>query len=293
MKIISSNKDFESTLIDLIEKYEQIHISVAWASAGTKVFDALLDKKDKLSLTTIGIAYNHTDPDVLEAFVDSKHVKIRGKSRGVFHPKVYFFSNKDGNEWEAIIGSANLTNGALTVNQELCVSISNHDTEDDKVKDDLKECIENYFNGATTITSAIVEEYRTKHEKEEDKRKSLSKGIELIPDVIPAKEKKHPPEESTFDGSTAMELSTPESIAFLAELEKTGIDTREKRAVINTYKKLVTLVTLIIKHDNGTPPRHCKFYHKTMKNKKNELQLLEVCSGPHSLDRNQVTLSLI
>lgn len=172
MNIITNNKKFEKLLSKLINKYDEIHISVAWASAKTEVFNLLLKNREKLSSTTIGTHFYQTDPDVLDAFIDSNDVKFITQPSGVFHPKIYFFRNIKG--WEAIIGSANLTVGAMKNNEEMSIHISSSDNTTITVKDDIFESIKNYFQGARTITREEATAYRKIWAKQNRKLDGLS-----------------------------------------------------------------------------------------------------------------------
>jgi HKD family nuclease len=158
MDIITSNKRFESLLKELINKYDDIHISVAWASAKTEVFKLLLKQRQKLKTTTIGTHFYQTDPDVLEAFIDSANVRFITQPNGVFHPKVYFFSTH--NEWEVILGSANMTSGAMNSNQEMGIHISSNEHGSSNVKIDVLKSINSYFNSASSITKEDAKAYR-------------------------------------------------------------------------------------------------------------------------------------
>jgi HKD family nuclease len=131
MKVITSNKKFEKLLIRLIDKHEHISFAVAWASAKTQAYTALIEARGKISTTTIGIHFYQTDPDVLDRFIESEQVRFIAQPGGVFHPKVYFFSSTKG--WDAIIGSANMTMGAMKKNQEMGIHISHADDPDGSV----------------------------------------------------------------------------------------------------------------------------------------------------------------
>ncbi|MGS0677476.1 phospholipase D family protein [Shewanella sp. 125m-1] len=172
MNIITTNKNFESLLVKLINKYDDIHISVAWASANTNVFKALLENRKKLSTTTIGTHFYQTDPNVLDAFIESESVKFITQPSGVFHPKVYFFSNSEG--WEAIIGSANMTAGAMNNNQEMSVHFSSFEQSQPNLKIDILKSITAYFDSASAITTEEANAYRCIWAKNKTKLDRLS-----------------------------------------------------------------------------------------------------------------------
>jgi len=150
VKVVSKNKELEKLLVRLIKKYDEVLISVAWASAKTEVFKVLLQNKNKIKETTIGTHFFQTDPVVLETFVDSENVKFIMQSNGVFHPKVYFFRKSD--KWEAVLGSANMTVGAMSSNNEISLHISSEDIDSEGVKSDLLESITGYFHDAKTVS---------------------------------------------------------------------------------------------------------------------------------------------
>ncbi|GLI57925.1 hypothetical protein PM10SUCC1_34390 [Propionigenium maris DSM 9537] len=172
MKIISNNNTLETLLLKLIKKHSEIRISVAWASAKTKIFETLIANKHKLKTSTIGIHFYQTDPEFLEAFVESKDIKMHPWTDGVFHPKVYFFSTDE--KWDAIIGSANLTNAAFTKNSELNIHISHESDTDNHLVKKLLENIEGYFKQGETITSDYLTGYKGLWRKNKSHRDKLS-----------------------------------------------------------------------------------------------------------------------
>ena len=157
MDIISTNQQLRKQLLRLINEYPKMAFATAWASANNDVFQSILTRKENIVVAVIGTHFYQTDPDVLDSFVDSKKVKFIMQPEGVFHPKVYIFWN--GPQWEVIIGSANLTNGALSVNSELSIIISNQDGNLN-LKDELSVIFRGYFDSAKTINQSDANSYR-------------------------------------------------------------------------------------------------------------------------------------
>lgn len=155
MKLITTAIDLETNLQRLIKSYSNISIGVAWASASTKLYELLLKHKDKIRVGVIGIHFYQTHPDVLDNFIQSNTVKFVLQPKGVFHPKVYLFWSN--HQWEAIIGSANFTAGAVRENTELCTLLSH---EDGNHFQDLQALIEGYSERAKSITSTEAANYR-------------------------------------------------------------------------------------------------------------------------------------
>lgn len=125
MKLISTNTALKSNLLRLIRKYDNISFGTAWASSETDVFAELVKAKAKITTGVIGTHFYQTHPDVLDQFVGSSQVRFVLQPEGVFHPKVFAFWTDES--WEILIGSANLTAGAIKLNTELSAVITHED----------------------------------------------------------------------------------------------------------------------------------------------------------------------
>jgi len=125
VKLISTNTALKSNLLRLIRKYDNISFGTAWASSKTDVFAELTKAKAKITTGVIGTHFYQTHPDVLDEFVGSSKVRFVLQPEGVFHPKVFAFWT--AKSWEILIGSANLTAGAIKANTELSTLISHED----------------------------------------------------------------------------------------------------------------------------------------------------------------------
>lgn len=157
MKLISTNTELAKQLKRLIDKYQYIAIATAWASADTDVFKALVRHEGKITKTVIGTHFYQTHPDVLDQFVGSSRVKFILQPDGVFHPKVYLFW--EGDKWEVVIGSPNLTIGALTKNSELSVLITSNDGRH-ALKQEIADVIGDHWTQAETLCQAEADSYR-------------------------------------------------------------------------------------------------------------------------------------
>ncbi len=155
MKLISTGKQLEANLLRLIEQYSNISFGTAWASAATTPYALLLKQRGKIRTGVVGTHFYQTHPDVLDDFVQSSTVKFVLQPRGVFHPKMYLFWS--GQEWEAIIGSANFTAGALGENTEMCTLLSH---EDGIQLDELQVHIEGYAHQGKIISEVEAANYR-------------------------------------------------------------------------------------------------------------------------------------
>lgn len=155
MKLISTNSALKSNLIRLIRSYDNISFGTAWASSDTDVFMELTKAKHKISYGVIGTHFYQTHPDVLDEFVGSSRVRFVLQPEGVFHPKVFVFWTL--NSWEILIGSANLTAGAIKANTELSTLISNEDGDPDLLSEVLS--VINGYEGKS-ISQVDADNYR-------------------------------------------------------------------------------------------------------------------------------------
>ena len=157
MKLINTSGELSKQLKRLIKRYPYIAIATAWASAKTDVFEALVQNENRIVHAIIGTHFYQTDPDVLDQFVDSKRVKFMLQPDGVFHPKVYVFWSKEA--WEVIVGSPNLTVGALKMNSELSVLITSDDDQPE-LKLEIDDVIKGYWAEAETVSQEEADNYR-------------------------------------------------------------------------------------------------------------------------------------
>ncbi len=159
MRLITTNAELRTNLSRLIKKYNHISFAVAWASAGTDVFNELSTNRNRIHKAVIGTHFYQTHPDVLDAFTESNEVRFILQPKGVFHPKIYIFWNQT--DWEVLMGSANLTSGALTLNAEAMILISEADKASTSLKEDVLTLINSYWNEARSISSEEAQSYRS------------------------------------------------------------------------------------------------------------------------------------
>jgi HKD family nuclease len=139
LKLISSNKKLVSTLSRLVETYSEVTFAVAWASSGNSVFELIEKHSSRITRAIIGTHFYQTHPDVLEIFQGEANVRFVLQPDGVFHPKLYLFRSND--RWEALIGSANLTSGALSTNSEVMLLLGGAETEPTTLRDEIVSLI--------------------------------------------------------------------------------------------------------------------------------------------------------
>ena len=144
---------------ELSSKYKTISFASAWASANSKAFKVLMKNKNKINKIVVGIHFYQTNPNFIEEFINNDKVKFITNPSGIFHPKMYIFSNDDNN-WEALIGSANFTKAAFEKNTETMICISNKDINAELTYHKLIQEIESYHQRAQIFTKDDLTSYK-------------------------------------------------------------------------------------------------------------------------------------
>ncbi|MEQ8251542.1 MAG: phospholipase D family protein [Oceanibaculum nanhaiense] len=139
----------------LITDFDEIHIAVAWGYNG-KLADLLLQNSQKFAAVTFGIDFFHTSPDLIDRLINVHNTYVARGEGPTFHPKIYFFTK--GKKAEAIVGSANFTNGGLGKNHEACIHMSGSSNE--PVFEDIKEAVRQYAQLGQPATQDIADSYR-------------------------------------------------------------------------------------------------------------------------------------
>ncbi len=158
MQLTTGGSVLSRKLVQLITKYENLEFAVAWATVGTEVYQVFLKNRKKIRRAVIGTHFYQTHPDVLDDFVDYDEVRFMLQPQGVFHPKAYFFWNTE--KWELLIGSANLTSGALGKNSELMVHLSSSDALPG-LQSQIQAQINEYWIEGEVVTRESAKSYRS------------------------------------------------------------------------------------------------------------------------------------
>jgi HKD family nuclease len=183
MDLITTNEELGRTLTRLLRDYSRVSFAVAWASSGTPVFERLLRAEHKITRAVIGIHFFQTDPDVLRSFIDSETVRFILQPSGVFHPKLYLFWNEKG--WEALVGSANLTKGALESNSEAVLLVSGRDKDSNPLKQQIVSAIGKYWSLGSAVTLEDVDAYSMAWRRRRPDMRRLSGQFGEVPPKKP------------------------------------------------------------------------------------------------------------
>jgi len=212
MKLIITNAELRTNLSRLTRKYQNISFAVAWASAGTKIFGELSANRNRIRKAVIGTHFYQTHPDVLDAFTESNDVRFILQPRGVFHPKIYIFWNQK--HWEVLMGSANLTAGALNNNAEAMVLITDSDQAASSLKEDVVRLIDSYWDEARSVSKAAAISYRALWAKQQPALRRLSGQYgQTAKSKAPA-------------DSAVMAMSWPQFLAYVQEDAHHGFEKR-------------------------------------------------------------------
>jgi len=172
MKIVYDSKEISKILSSMIKRYEKYYILTAWASGEHTAFNDLIKNKNKIQKMVVGTEFYQTNPNFIKEFINSKNVKFIIKAQeGTFHPKVYLFENNE-NDWQCLIGSANFTKSAMSINDEIMVLINQNDNNAKETYINLKKQIDKYWKSADIMDSLYFQRYEkifTKSKKILDK----------------------------------------------------------------------------------------------------------------------------
>lgn len=160
MHLLTTPRQIESALCKLIQKYEQIQFASAWASNNSLAFDMLMKNTSKIYHCCVGIHFYQTHPEFIKAFLNSDHMRFKTDPKGIFHSKVYLFSNSE-NEWECLIGSANFTAAAMQKNTEMLLHFNSNDSQASNIFTQLSYELERYWSSAQIFNDNDYNRYKS------------------------------------------------------------------------------------------------------------------------------------
>ncbi len=158
----NSRSDFiQNAVNSLITKANNINIAVAFLT-DTSVLENLINQGCRVRIVVrLGFP---TAPNALETLLKIPNIETRFFSDRSFHPKLYIFGTSG-----ALVGSANLTNSAMTTNQEIMVHID----AEDNIFAELVDLFSEYWDESKVLTQQIVKDYKIIYES----FKSLSSDV--------------------------------------------------------------------------------------------------------------------
>lgn len=118
-----------------------------------------------------------TQPSALQRLLGTEGIQLRAVSKKSFHPKLYIFS-KSG----AIVGSSNMTQGALTSNQEVNVLIP----VSDPTFEELVAVFGEYWDQVPPLDESTIQRYKSLLDRYRSARKELEGMDASVEDLITA-----------------------------------------------------------------------------------------------------------
>ncbi|WP_029758727.1 DEAD/DEAH box helicase [Fusobacterium nucleatum] len=159
----------EEKIVTRLRKYfedcDEFIISVAFITMGgiSLFLEELknLENKEIKGKILTGDYLTFTEPKALKKLLSYKNIDLKVATNRKHHTKAYFF--RKGNIWTLIVGSSNLTQGALTVNFEWNIKVNS--LENGKIVKSVLETFNKEFDNLKTLTEEDIENYQKKYEQ--------------------------------------------------------------------------------------------------------------------------------
>ena len=119
---------------------------------------------------------NYTEPKALHKLLTYNFIEVRIVTEEAFHTKGYFFN--DGTKNTVIIGSSNITGGALKSNREWNIRASALDQGG--LTEEFKEAFEELWETAIPLTESWLHEYDERYKKEQEIRRTVEQETRII-----------------------------------------------------------------------------------------------------------------
>jgi superfamily II DNA or RNA helicase/HKD family nuclease/SOS-response transcriptional repressor LexA len=178
-----------STLIYEFDTCEEFFISVAFVSSGgiTALFNTLLslEKRNIKGRVLVSQYLNFTQPEALRKLSRFKNIELKISTSNNTHTKGYIF--KRSNYYNIIVGSSNLTTGALTLNKEWNLKVSGLISSG--IVDDLLMEFDSVFKNAILVTQKFITDYEIEYQNNKLYSKILDGPVReaYISEFIPNK----------------------------------------------------------------------------------------------------------
>ena len=162
-------ENYEEKVVTRLRKYfedcDEFIISVAFITMGglSLFLEELknLEERNIKGKILTGDYLNFTEPKALKKLLSYKNIDLRIATNRKHHTKSYFFRKE--NVWTLIIGSSNLTQGALTINFEWNIKINS--LENGKFIKNILDRFDEEFENFQKLTLNDIEIYQKKYEE--------------------------------------------------------------------------------------------------------------------------------
>ena len=234
-------KKILSSLVEELESCEAFDFSVAFINneglaAIKQTLDELAiysenhpDKAVKGRILTTNYL-NFTQPSALRELMQFPNIEIRAYTKGGFHPKGYIF--KQSNYYSMIIGSANLTASALTMNQEWSVKFLS--CTDGQIVYTVREEFEQIWKEADEVNEEWLANYTNIYNEKKITLKLVNKQIKELRKNKEGDDTPQRPDNLIFNPSTDTEFIAENETLLEQEEEQLEIvpNSMQKEAMI-------------------------------------------------------------
>jgi len=171
------NEKVLTTIIDELKSCESFFFSVAFITSGgvASLLGTLLDLQAKGIKGKILVSeyLNFTEPEALRKLLQLDNVELKIARETDFHSKGFLFTHKA--YYTIIIGSSNLTHGALTKNKEWNLKVTAH--KDSELFQLTISEFDKVFESAFTVNDDYLTKYAFVHNSEKKLRQGLRKAL--------------------------------------------------------------------------------------------------------------------
>ena len=178
------NEKVLSTILDELRTCESFFLSVAFITSGgvASLFGTLLDLQSKGITGKILVSeyLNFTEPEALRKILQLTNVELKIARNSDFHSKGFMFTHKS--YYTIIIGSSNITHGALTKNKEWNLKVTAH-KDSELFKNTISE-FESVFEKSQCVTPEYLEKYAFVYHSEKKLRQGLRKALLEVEEKI-------------------------------------------------------------------------------------------------------------
>lgn len=199
-RFVHSNKDYRpqllvndksvgkkvlSTIIQELHKCDEFWFAVAFAtnSGIAALFNTFieLERKGIKGRLMVSQYLNFTQPEALKRILQFENIELKIVVDTDFHSKGYLFKN--GDLYNLIIGSSNLTANALCSNKEWNLKISGT-PESDIIHNSIKE-FDMEFGRAKQVNSDYIAKYEEIYNKQKEYYQSIKKKHDISQEIVP------------------------------------------------------------------------------------------------------------
>jgi superfamily II DNA or RNA helicase/HKD family nuclease len=171
------NEKVLTTILDELRTCESFFLSVAFITSGgvASLMGALLDLNAKGVSGKILVSeyLNFTEPEALRKLLQLPNVELKIANEIDFHSKGFLFTHT--NYYTIIIGSSNITHGALTKNKEWNLKVTAH-KDSELFKQTIIE-FDKVFVSSQSVTEDYLNRYSFIYNSEKKLRQGLRKSL--------------------------------------------------------------------------------------------------------------------